>query len=247
MTFSIPLQAGIGFDHLFEKEIWMTVVLKKVLALKPNEAFVDVGVNLGQTLLKVKSTNLNIQYIGFEPNMTCVAYVNKLISRNGLGSVQIFPVGISDNDGHAVLYHASDKLEDSSASIIKEFRDVSNLGQKIIITFSEDRLSFLQDHVLGVVKIDVEGAELEVVGNLKSFINKDRPIIICEILPVYNIDNAFRLDRQNALIKIIKELKYLIYRIEIDGTLFEIDEIGIHSEIEDSNYLLVPLELKKFI
>jgi len=247
LTFSIPLQGGIGFDHLFEKEIWMTVVLKKVLALKSQETFVDVGVNLGQTLLKVRSIDKNIRYVGFEPNMTCVAYLDKLIAANDLDSVQIFPVGISDHDGPAILYHASDRQEDSSGSIVKEFRDVSKMDRKIIVTFSEARLSFMRDLVFGVVKIDVEGAELEVVRNLKSFIQKDRPFIICEVLPVYSTDNTFRLDRQNELSGIIDELEYLIYRIKNDGSLLPIDEIGIHGKIEDSNYLFVPSELKKII
>lgn len=245
LTFSIPLHGGIGFDHLFEKEIWMTVVLKRILMLKSKEAFIDVGVNLGQTLLKVKSINQKIQYLGFEPNMTCVAYAHELIDTNDLGFVRIFPVGISDHDGHMILYHARDKQEDSSGSIVREFRDVSNMEQKIIVTFSERRLSFIRDLVIGVVKIDVEGAELEVMRNLKSFIQRDRPFIICEILPVYSIDNTFRLDRQNELMGIIEELKYLIYRINTDGTVLEIEEIGIHGEIEDSNYLFVPSELKK--
>ena len=49
------------------------------LLKKKNGAYLDIGVNIGQTLMKLKSVNPKIEYIGFEPNATCVHYVNKLI------------------------------------------------------------------------------------------------------------------------------------------------------------------------
>ncbi|MGE0587563.1 MAG: FkbM family methyltransferase [Cyclobacteriaceae bacterium] len=243
VTFLIPLQGGIGGDNLFAKEIWMDLVLKRILSIKLNSTFVDVGVNLGQTLLKVRSLSAEIPYVGFEPNAVCVAYVERLVKVNNLRQVTILPVGIGDLDGQSVLYHALDNRTDSSASIVREFRDVSNLAQKVIVTLSSNLLSFIGNSTLGVIKIDVEGAELEVIRNLKPFVERDRPIIICEILPVYSNDNTFRLDRQNQLIDIITILKYQIYRILKNGDLILLSEIGIHDRIEDSNYLFVPTEL----
>ncbi|MCB0489352.1 MAG: FkbM family methyltransferase [Cyclobacteriaceae bacterium] len=247
VTFLIPLQGGVGGDNLFEKEIWMNLILKRILSLKLNSTFVDVGVNLGQTLLKVKSLSTEIPYVGFEPNAVCVAYIEKLVKVNSLRHVTILPVGISDFDGQSVLYHALDNRTDSSASIVREFRDVSNLAQKVIVTFSSNLLSFIGNSTLGVIKIDVEGAELEVIRNLKPFVERDRPFIICEILPVYSNDNTFRLDRQKQLIDIITSLNYQIHRISKNGDLILLSEIGIHNRIEDSNYLFVPIELTSAI
>ncbi len=246
-SFLIPIHGSIGYDHLFEKEMWMTIILKKILEIKPTRAFIDVGVNLGQTLLKAKSINSAIRYIGFEPNMTCVAYIHELIDDNHLDQIQLFPAGISDKGGPATLYHAADKREDSSGSIIKEFRDVSALDEKMIVTLSSAGLSFLNEVTVGFVKIDVEGAELEVMKSLKFKVEADRPFIICEILPVYNEENIFRLERQNELLRIIEDLDYFIYRIHANGTLQQIDEIGIHKKIEDCNYLLVPTELNNIV
>ena len=37
---------------------------------------------------------------------------------------------------------------------------------------------------LGVLKIDAEGAELDVLRGLAETIDRDRPLIICEVLPI---------------------------------------------------------------
>ena len=49
----------------------MIDILKIVLPIE-NKKFIDVGVNIGQTLLKLKSVSSEIDYIGFEPNPICV-------------------------------------------------------------------------------------------------------------------------------------------------------------------------------
>jgi FkbM family methyltransferase len=54
---------------------------------------------------------------------------------------------------------------------------------------------FLPSKVGSILKVDVEGAELEVIEGLKSWINETRPIIIIEVLPVYTVENKFRLQR----------------------------------------------------
>ena len=44
------------------------------------KGFIDVGVNVGQTLLKLKSISSEINYLGFEPNPNCVNYLKNLIT-----------------------------------------------------------------------------------------------------------------------------------------------------------------------
>lgn len=237
--FIIPIQGKIGHDLLEEREAWMQKALKKIIQAKRNSSFVDVGVNLGQTLVTVKSIIPEIKYIGFEPNPTCVAYVLSLIRLNDFKNVQILPIGIGSTDGLTLLFHNAAKPEDSSGSIVEPFRDVSGMEQKTVLTFSSKNLLFLQDQPVGIIKIDVEGAELEVIANLQEVIRKDKPIIICEILPVYTSQNEFRLNRQKKLLQIISELDYHIYRIGLDGSFVKIDTIEVHDQLDECNYLFL--------
>ena len=65
--FIVPLAKGIGLANIMLEEKWMQKILSFILPQIKDDCFIDVGVNVGQTLLKVKSINFNINYIGFEP------------------------------------------------------------------------------------------------------------------------------------------------------------------------------------
>src|SRR5262245_40272959 len=74
----IPAINGMECDIT---EPWMLEILDGLLA-RTKGAFIDVGVNVGQTLVKVKSISIDRSYIGFEPNPACLYYVGELIKQN---------------------------------------------------------------------------------------------------------------------------------------------------------------------
>ena len=76
--FTIPILGKTGHANLFMSEPWMTDLLKIILPIE-NKTFIDVGVNVGQSLLKLKSISAEINYIGFEPNPICIHYLTKLM------------------------------------------------------------------------------------------------------------------------------------------------------------------------
>ena len=86
----------------------------------------------------------------------------------------------------------------------------------------------------------MEGAELEVLESIFE-IGSD-PIITCEILPVYSVENKERLVRQNAIHALLTKHKYNIYRIHknIPVQLEKISEFDIHSDLAKSDYVFIP-------
>ena len=66
---------------------------------------------------------------------------------------------------------------------------------------------------IDLIKIDVEGAELEVLESIKNLIKKHKPFIIIEILPVYSKENKSRLDRLKKIELLIDEFSYHIHLI----------------------------------
>lgn len=236
----IPLRNSIGYDFLFLTEEWLDLLLQKLLLSEYGKnTFADIGVNIGQTLVKVKAINPDQPYIGFEPNPHCLAYVNILIEQNQFKKVTLFPFAISQKTGVINLDLSS--VTDSSASIIQNFR-TRKTTPITIATCGPQLVNDLVNQKLGIIKIDVEGSESDVIEALLSQIIKDRPLIICEILPVYNPKNLTRLERQQKLEKTLKSLKYKILLINITSGLNQIEEIGIHSDMSRTNYLFCPEE-----
>ena len=244
----IPILSGNGQQNAMRHEEWMGEVLQLVISLKSG-AFIDVGANVGQTLLKVKSVDPNILYYGFEPHPTCIYYLNELIEHNRIGYANLFPVAVSDEPGIARLNFYYDSDTDSAASIIPDFKLSGDVLKTVFIPcFPMDYFQeFIDSSKVGTVKIDVEGAELEVLKGVKSFLIKSRPYIIVEVLPVYNEKNNVRLQRQTEIETILRENEYCIVRIlkTSDNHLasFEcINTIGIHSVQEWCDYIFCPNE-----
>ncbi|HNK91212.1 MAG TPA: FkbM family methyltransferase [Chitinophagales bacterium] len=246
LTINIPIIKGIGFYNIYGTEPWMITLFKEILHLKKDAAYYDIGVNLGQTLIKLRAVNSEIEYIGFEPNPICVFYSKELIKTNNFKATSIFPVGVSNEDNVYSLSLFSDDDTDSAASMLDNFRPEQKTFRKEYIPCFEVK-KILEKYRLpkiGILKIDVEGAEKEVLESFENRILTDRPFIQIEILPVYKEENIERLHRQMSIEALCSKLDYSILRViktENGGfeRLQEINTIGIHSNMDWCEYLLV--------
>ncbi len=248
--FMIPLLGRQGYGNLDLSEPWMT---KLLLALRPlfNGHFVDVGVNLGQTLLKAHAVFDELKYIGFEPNPSCINYVQELVRRNGLNDTMLLPIGVGAKTEILRLNFFDADNSDSSATIIENLRPNSRTDHFIFVpVFDFHQVAhFLPTQPSSILKIDVEGAELDVLLGLREWINTFRPLILLEILPVYSTENRARLERQHQIEELLNEWNYNIARVgkKNKPDLELLDKINIHSNIEDCDYLLYHVSLNEKI
>ncbi|MFK8013651.1 MAG: FkbM family methyltransferase [Marinicellaceae bacterium] len=246
----IPVIGSTGYNNLNISESWMLKILE-LLNLSSDKLIVDVGVNIGQTLIKIKTTYPKMEYIGFDPNPFCVFYLKKLISANNWENTNIIPSGVANYSGIEFLDYYSDDITDSSASIITDYRKKSTVYKRDIVTLLEiERIDKLfKDKVISAIKIDVEGAELGVIESFVNKISEDRPFLLVEILPVYNKNNISRINSQIKIEKILKNLNYQIYPIHKGSTnqfkkLENIMSIGIHENLNWCDYIVSPITLE---
>jgi len=250
--FKIPILGNLGVSNLSASEKWMTSLLQVILQID-SVKFIDVGANIGQTLLKLKSINKDIEYIGFEPNPNCIYYLRKLIKKNSIKNTVLVPIGISSSNELIALNFYIENSTDSSASVLKNFRKTKILKKEFVSLFDvksiKNKINFNE---MSCLKVDVEGAELEVIESFKDELKNQNPFILLEILPIYNIkENPDRFERQNKLLNILASLNYSTFRViknkdELLG-LKEIDSIEVHSNLNDCDYLCVPkIKLNQF-
>jgi len=245
VRFRVPLLGEHGYSHLNLSEPWMTELLTKTRSLFASDRslFMDVGTNIGQTLIKLRSVVSDMPYVGFEPNPTCVFYMNALIRANQLQNVEVFPFGVSDQAAVMSLHLYADHDADSAASIINEFRANEKVFRSIHVpVFPISAVTLKMP--LGFLKIDVEGSEWEVLKSVAPLLESDQPLISTEILPCYRSDNGSRLERQGKIEELLRGLSYECFRIvrrdnQIDY-LWRLEEIGVHSQVAWSDYLWVP-------
>ena len=231
----------------------MINILASLLPLKDG-SFLDVGVNVGQTLVKVKSVDPMRTYIGFEPNSACVFYVDELIRQNQFQNCMIVPVGVFNKDEVRPLNFFNDSAVSSSSSMIMDGRSSDSIrSMKFVPVFTFETIehSFAIEEV-AFVKVDVEGAELEVLRSLAQLIHRCRPFLLIEVLPDYSGRISVRTDRQKKMERFLKDADYDIFRVEKTSHgafrgLAEVNTFGSRSDVRLSDHLIVPRELAPLV
>ncbi len=248
---SIPILSEIGFDNLPVMELWMCDLMK--FALETNTGFfLDIGANVGQTLIKFRAVDSDRAYVGFEPNSECIHYINSLVKANEFKNINLIPVGLYNRNSILTLKLYSESSADQGASLIENFRD-GKVFQKINVpVFEYGEIEAVRNlGSVAMIKIDVEGAELEVLTGLKKKITEDHPVILVEILPAYNKEVVDRIERQNKIAELLKEIGYDILRIHKNeskknvSSLEKLPSFDIHGNIDLSDYALIPTEMSE--
>lgn len=236
-SFIIPIKQELGIHNLMMDEFWMMDIFKQ-LSLNENALLIDVGANVGQTLLKWKAIYKNGTYIGLEPIKACAEYLEVLIKENNFQDCKIIDQALAEKTGTAELNFHFEESGDRSASLYSDsFKAIKS--EKIKTITFEDLLSScgISKNKINVIKIDVEGAELEILRSLKDFLVNHQPIIIIEILNT-------QAQRINEINEIISSLPYHWYRIDKKNlnlkSLTQIDKIEGEPSIEESDYMLIP-------
>jgi len=241
--FKIPIFNNLGYANFKSTEPWMLSVIEKLG--NESTSFLDVGVNVGQTLLSLKSVYPLSNYIGVEPNTDCVYYVNKLIAENKIKNTVILPIALGVKTKLDFLYRSITDPSDSTASTIQNFRKEDSRLAIPIVTMP---FNLFKNTQFDIIKIDVEGGELEIIESIFNSENCNS-IFICEVLPVYKKENKQRIERQIAIENILNSNKYLIYKI-IKNTVVKLElikEFGIHSNIDECDYLFIPTNKAQMI
>lgn len=243
----IPFMCGIGLTNLILRKNWLDYLIQS-FAKNQNKTFIDVGVNIGQTLLKVKTISPEIKYLGFEPNSTCTSYVNLLIEKNKFNNCIIQNVALSSQVENLTLEKSINV--DSRASVISLLRPNFFTEEEVI--FSVDYSSFFPNEQIGFIKIDVEGAEYEVLKGMEESIRKFNPIIVCEVLDSHNQDVfEFTQKRATLVSNLVKSLNYGILQLIKNqktsclDSFKELDKITINQWTAESeafnDYIFYPI------
>lgn len=180
-TLVTPLIDGKALDAYWWHS-WKTDAIK-TLCRNDDGFFVDIGANVGQTLFDHFLAQTATNYIGFEPNAHCIDYLNEIIEANALTNYKILPVGLGNETSILPLYYRTGFSEDSAASLIGDLRPQWDLTSRYIACYKfDDICRSLNIQKIGLIKIDVEGFELEVLKGMRQTLENLRPIVLCEVL-----------------------------------------------------------------
>ena len=186
---------------------------------------IDLGANLGQAykLLKQSFNGKNTTFHLFEPNPNCVAHLNQELAVDK-SFLKIYPKAAGIFDGKTMLFGLASNEGGSysqGASIIQSHNSIvySNNEEEAKEVDVIDFNNYFQDaknNFDGIVlKMDVEGAELDLLENLISAdLLRYVDVLYVEFHSQYRCDNLANTAKEREL-RIIHQLKKLdiIFRI----------------------------------
>ena len=184
--------------------------------LRPGQTFFDIGANVGfYTLLGAKCVGSSGRVVAVEPLPRNIEFLDKHLSLNDISIVRVFRKAISDYNGTA-----SFSVQGNSMS------KISTDGQVTVEVTTIDSLVEEAGSPPHIMKVDIEGAEIELLRGAKKVLEEFRPVIFLALHSKEIFDD---------LVETVPKFRYVIKGL--DGA--DVRDAGFREEV-----VLFPAEFR---
>lgn len=160
---------AFGIYEKFEKKVF-------VGCLKPGMTVADIGANIGfYTLLAAQTAN---RVVAFEPDPENYRFLSRNITSNGCSNVQIFNLGIGSKKEEKVFFANPNNFGDR-----RMYKFPESVQRPNIQTISLDEFVKNENMTLDLIKIDIQGAEIEALRGMQTILSQDHLEIFLEFFP----------------------------------------------------------------
>lgn len=217
VTISAGIGAGLKFNASHSNPAYSLgtneIPVQQALAqnLQAGDVLYDIGANVGFfAIIGARLVGLTGRIYAFEPVPGNAAAVQHNASLNNLAQVTVLQKAVSDHEGSGALllahYSGGSALStvDTPPPDLKEIIDVDVVSIDSLVGRGAIRPPT-------VVKIDVEGAEINVFRGMSQTIDDYKPLIIYEI---DDGDEASFNQKQEACAAFLTGKRYTITRLE---------------------------------
>jgi FkbM family methyltransferase len=215
-------------------EKYETKILKYFAELK-NGSIIDIGANLGYySVILGKLLKPSDKLFAFEANPLVIEMLNKNIAINDLQeNIEVFNCALSDINNQKLKLYLPLRAGSSAASLNKLHPDDKNNSIEILTRRLDDVGQIRNLDRISLIKIDVEGAELNVIKGALETIRENKPVIFIELLRKWSKIFGYH---PNDVLRILQELGYKVF--EVNRVLTSIESID--DATVSTNFLLLP-------
>ena len=166
--------------HIYVTGTWEPATAAALTArLKPGDVFIDIGANVGYfSLLAAQIVGTEGRVLAFEPNPEVFERLRRNADLNTATCIQMYRLGIGAQAGTARFF-IDPSGNTGASSLAGQTRDGNNLDIQLDTL---DNISQLENLTrVAMLKIDIEGAELQALQGARNVLHIHRPDIICEV------------------------------------------------------------------
>ena len=141
--------------------------------VRPGSVVWDVGAHIGFfTLLLSKCVGEDGRVVAFEPDPAAVEALRAAVARNGVGNVEVRAVAVWSRPGWI-------PFERHSESPLGWHGGVGERGKPVWATTLDEEAA--RGPLPALLKIDVEGAEEQVLAAGRRLLKESQPTLVCEV------------------------------------------------------------------
>jgi FkbM family methyltransferase len=210
------VEAGTWEPETFE-------VLNKYCA--PGKTFIDIGAWNG--VCSIYAAGLGAECRAVEPDPEALRYLQENIKLNE-ANVRVYNVCIADKDGQVEL-NTQESFGNSRSSIVDRGGIATSTSVRAVTLETFVRLAKIDMAQVCLVKIDIEGGEVDLITQAESFLKDHKPVVYLSLHPAWFPNKDTDTER-------IADVLFGIYRVfGTDGREYERWEFleavnrGVHS------------------
>lgn len=201
--------------------------------LNMDATYLDIGAWIGPTVLFASKKCKKV--ICFEPDPIAYKYLLSNLHVNKLNNVAPYNIAIGHESSISKMSSLNDALGDSMTSLLANHDKTAQSFEALVMNWNEMQ-TLLQLDQVSMIKIDVEGAEFQLLPAMSMFIEKYKPTLYLSIHP----ELIEKSKRKEELLKLATILK--VYKNCFNEKM---EQISIEEIASDKNCLGYPAYLFK--
>lgn len=172
-------------DHIQQQLFWYGHYEKEAFLLaekliREDAIILDIGANIGYFSLIAARKASKGKVIAFEPHGSLREEISQNILLNKLGNVQVEPYAIG-NQTTTTTFFIADKSNIGMSGLVPQ-ENFSGITEQVSLIQLDEWLNRHPLPAINFIKIDTEGAELDVLKGMKDLLQKHSPVILIEVM-----------------------------------------------------------------
>jgi FkbM family methyltransferase len=169
------LQKDIFWYGFYEKKY----VLAWELLIQSNFLVADIGANAGYYSMVASKKITSGTVYAFEPNAGCRKMIEENIRINKIKNISVSPLALSNNSGVKTLFISED--DNIGMTGFTKAENFSGKTEVVACTSLDLWVDENKIEKLHLIKMDIEGGEMDALEGMKNVIQFHRPGIFIEI------------------------------------------------------------------